>query len=56
VTGDVDLVLHCSCATLWVQPRAFSQAIYEILDNAIRATRRHHPVVVDLRDTGEGDV
>jgi signal transduction histidine kinase len=53
---DVDVVVHCSCAPVWVEPESFPEAIYELLDNAVRATRRGHPVMVDVRDTADGDV
>ncbi len=53
---DVEVILRCACAQVWVQPHAFSEAIYELLDNAVRATRRFHPVLLEVQDTGEGDV
>lgn len=53
---DVDVVLHCTCSRVWVQPHSFSEALYELFDNAVQATRKRHPVVVDVRDTVEGDV
>ncbi len=54
--NDVDVVLHCTCGRVWVEPRSFEEALYELLDNAVQATRRGYPVIVDVRDTGEGDV
>jgi two-component system sporulation sensor kinase A len=53
---NVDVVVHCSCGPVWVEPEAFSDALYELLDNAVRATRRGHPVMVDVRETADGDV
>jgi PAS domain S-box-containing protein len=53
---DIDLVVHCTCGPVWVQPEAFEEVIYELLDNAVRATPRGYPVIVDVRDTREGDV
>jgi signal transduction histidine kinase len=53
---DADVVVHCSCAPVWVEPAAFSDALYELIHNAVRATRRGHPVMVDVRDTADGDV
>ena len=55
-TKDVDIVLDCICRQAYVHPQTFSEALYELLDNAVRATRRHHPVMVDVRNTSEGDV
>jgi histidine kinase/DNA gyrase B/HSP90-like ATPase len=48
--------VDCTCGRVWVQPQAFSEALYELLDNAVRATRKCHPVIVDACDTAEGDV
>lgn len=53
---DVDVVIYCTCSPLWVQPQTFGEALYELLDNAVRATRRRHPVMVDVRNSSEGDV
>ena len=53
---DVDIVVYCTCGLVCVQPHAFSDALHELLHNAVRATRRGHPVIVDIRDVGEGDV
>jgi signal transduction histidine kinase len=39
----------------WVQPRAFSDALCELLKNAIRASRRGYPVILDAYRTCEGD-
>jgi PAS domain-containing protein len=52
---NVDVVAHCTCGPVRVQPEAFSDALYELLHNAVRAARRGHPVIVDVRDV-EGDV
>jgi signal transduction histidine kinase len=51
----VDVLLYCTCTRIWALP-ALSEALYQLLENAIRATREGHPVVVDARDTNEGDV
>jgi len=48
--------VDCTYGWVWVQPPAFSEALYELLDNAVRATRTCHPVIVDVCDTTEGDV
>jgi signal transduction histidine kinase len=53
---DVDVIVHCACNRVWVQPNAFTEALYELVANAVEATRRGHPVIVDVSDTGEGDV
>lgn len=52
----VDLMVHCTCHAVRVDPQAFSDALYELLDNAVRTTRRGYPVIVDIRDTDDGDV
>lgn len=53
---DVDVVVHCTCARVSLQAQAFGHALYELLDNAVQATRRGYPVMIDIRETGEGDV
>ena len=53
---DVDVVVYCTSGPVWVEPRAFSDALFEVLDNAVRATRRGYPVFVHVRDTADGDV
>jgi signal transduction histidine kinase len=52
----VDVVIYSTCSPLWVQRQAFEEALYELLDNAVRATRRRHPVLVDVRNSSDGDV
>jgi len=52
----VDIVLHCSCDVVRVQPHTFSAALYELVDNAVQATKPGHPVIVDVRETRERDV
>lgn len=52
---NVDVVVYCTCGRVWVQPEALSQALFELLDNAIKAAKRGRPVVVDVRDTKDGD-
>jgi hypothetical protein len=52
----VDVVIRCTCSRMWVEPQAFSEALYELLENAVRATRARHPVTIDVRDTAGGDV
>jgi signal transduction histidine kinase len=39
-----------------VEPTSFADALGELLDDAVRATRRGHPVVVDVHETHEGAV
>jgi signal transduction histidine kinase len=53
---DVDVVVYCTSGPVWVVPQAFSDALFEVLDNAVRATRRGYPVFVHVRDTDDGDV
>jgi len=50
------IFVDCTCGRVWVQPAAFSEALYELLDNAVRVTRGCYPVIIDVRDTAEGDV
>jgi signal transduction histidine kinase len=52
---NVDVIFYCTCGFVWVQPHIFPEALYELLDNAIRANRDGHPVIVDVRNTREGD-
>ena len=51
---DVDVVVHCTCGPVLVEPEAFSEALYQLLENAVRETRRGHPVMVDVRHGGDG--
>jgi signal transduction histidine kinase len=53
---DVDVVLHCACSRVWVQPNAFQEALYELLANALQVTRRGYPAIIDVRETGDGGV
>ena len=52
----VDVVVHCAAAKVYAEPRGLSAALYELLDNAVRASREGHPVMVDVRETREGGV
>jgi len=51
---DVDVILHCAGHPVWVQPEAFAEALYELLANAVQATRRGYPVIMDVRDSRQG--
>jgi len=53
---DVDVIVHCACNRVWVQRNEFTEALYELVANAVQATRRGYPVVIDVSDTCEGDV
>jgi light-regulated signal transduction histidine kinase (bacteriophytochrome) len=53
---EVKIVLDCECENVWVHPQAFAEALYELLKNAIQATRKHHPVTLGVRETGKGEV
>lgn len=53
---DVDVIVYSPSCSLEVQPEAFTQALLELLENAIEATRRGHPVVMDVTETPEGDL
>jgi len=52
---SVDVVLYCTCGPIWVQPSRFAEALVALIASAVEATRRGHPVVVDVRETREGD-
>jgi signal transduction histidine kinase len=39
-----------------VQPNAFSEALYELLANAVQVTREGFPVIVSIRNGDAGDV
>lgn len=51
----IDVLFYCMCNRVRVHARAFTQALCELLDNAIRASRPGRPVIVDVRETSEGD-
>lgn len=53
---EVNVILRCACNRIWVHPHAFAEALYELVKNAVQATRKRYPVIVDVRNTGEGDV
>jgi signal transduction histidine kinase len=53
---DVDVLIYCTCGGICAQPTALSEALHQLLKNAIHATRKSHPVVVHARETREGDV
>jgi hypothetical protein len=53
---DVEVVLRCTCRRVWVHRQSFVQALYELLDNAVRATSAQHCVMVDACEVGEGDL
>jgi len=55
-TKDVEVVIQCACSWVWVEPDAFCEALYELLDNAVRAARPGSAVMVDVRETADGDV
>jgi signal transduction histidine kinase len=46
--------VDCTCERAWLQPDAFAEALFELLDNAVRATRAGYPVIVDVRAAVEG--
>lgn len=50
---DTDILVYCACPTVRVEPRSFSIVLHDLIENAIDATRRGHPVVVDVRETGD---
>ncbi len=52
----VDVVVHCAASKVYAEPRGLSSALYELLDNAVRASPESHPVMVDVRETREGGV
>ncbi len=53
---NIDISIYCTCDELRVAPLAFAQAVHELLDNAVRATRPGHSVVMDVRKTPAGEV
>jgi len=46
----------CACIRVWVQPNAFSEALYELVANAVQVTREGCPVVVSVCKSNVGDV
>jgi signal transduction histidine kinase len=53
---DVDVLIYCTCGHVWAHAGALAEALHQLLENAIHATRKGYPVVVDARETSEGDV
>lgn len=53
---DVPVEIRCTSRGARVQPVAFSAALFELLENAVRASHDGQSVLVDVRDTGHGDV
>jgi signal transduction histidine kinase len=53
---DVDIVFYCTSGAIWVQASAFQAALHELVDNAVRATKAGHSVLVEVRGTDEEDV
>jgi two-component system sporulation sensor kinase A len=53
---DADIIIHCSCRSVWAVRQALRDALSELVFNAVKATRRGHPVIVDARQAGEGVV
>lgn len=51
---DIDLLVYTSSASVRVERETFVQAVLALLENAIEATRRGHPVVMDVSETREG--
>jgi signal transduction histidine kinase len=52
----VDILDQRSCSHVRVQAAPFAEALYELTDNAIVAAVPGHPVLVEVRNTREGDV
>jgi hypothetical protein len=50
-----DILVYCACRAVHVEPQTFCIVLHDLIENAIEATRRGHPVVVDIREI-EGDV
>jgi PAS domain-containing protein len=46
----------CACIRVWVQPNAFSEALYELLANAVQVSREGFPVIVSVCNSNVGDV
>ncbi len=53
---STQVFVDCTCERAWLQPDAFAEALFELLDNAVRATRSGFPVIVDVRATVGGAV
>jgi len=53
---DVDVLIYCTCGRIWAKLRALSEALYQLIANAVTATRKGFPVVVDARESSGGDV
>lgn len=54
-TKHLALDLHCECDCVWVEPRTFSRALYELVENAVEASRRGAHVTIDAHEMSEGD-
>ena len=52
----VEVVVVGACGPVWVQPRAFAEALFRLVDNAVRASRAGGKVVVAVRESHEEDV
>lgn len=52
---QVDLMQSCSLPSIRVKPQAFSRALSELIENALEASSSGHPVLIDMRETGDGD-
>ncbi len=53
---DVDIVVYSSCQRAWLRVGAFAEALHDLIANAVSASRRGYPVVVDIRETRDGDL
>ncbi len=51
----VELRLEARCGQVWLQPTAFSEALHELLDNALRASAPGQHVTVEVTRTCDGD-
>lgn len=55
-TKELDVVVDCRSRIVWVCAQLFAEALHELVDNALRASRPSEPVRVDVSDTADGDV
>ena len=51
----VELLVHCACTRVRVDRELFAEALYQLLDNAVDATR-DAPVVLVVHQSPDGDV
>ncbi len=51
----VGLVVRCASTRIWVRRQAFSEAVYQLVLNAVDASPRGSPVTLDVRDTQDAD-